>query len=64
LLSRFLLVAALSAANRQGGVLSLSSQEKSAVAISVNVPFVVLHATVRDREGQFVWTLQKQDFRV
>jgi VWFA-related protein len=34
------------------------------VAISVNVDLVLLHATVQDRNGQFVSTLVEQDFVV
>ncbi|MHB8501606.1 MAG: VWA domain-containing protein [Candidatus Acidiferrales bacterium] len=50
--------------NQQGTAPLALNKEKSAATISVTSEMVVLHATVRDREGRFVSGLQKQDFRV
>jgi len=64
-LSLFLLsIAVQGDANQQGIPPPSPNRGQSPPAISVNVELVMLHATVRDREGRFVSGLQKQEFRV
>jgi Ca-activated chloride channel homolog len=63
-LALLLLVNGLLCAAEAQAPASIGGQSPRPYLISVNVDFVVLHPTVRDRKGRFASDLREQDFEV